>query len=275
MTKQDFDVITVDEWECPAENGVPILTMPNVPHALHGKGLQPRTIYGTTVWNFMRKACYKNAGFKSEVSGVEPEKGKLESHELFSYDYIKQEGVFQRCIALSKEEHNFIHSGRMITMYKNGNIYYPKSYVLKVVENGFKLIHDYNVEHPDQEPLRVYDTYLEYLSTDLHDDMVDLIKKYDIKFYKAHIPRHKRWKGWHVIVGNKRYDTPYENMDDWKAAMDEAGKKDSDRILMDRIKNNPFQGGAYDEMNKIIKSSIERKIAGCKDGRLSKRKVTE
>lgn len=275
MTKEDFDVLLVDSWECPTESGAPILTMPNVPHALHGRGLQPRTIYGATVWNFMRKNCYANADYKSEVSGEEPPKGQLHSHELFVYDYLKQEGVFQRCVALTKDEHNFIHSGRMITMYKSGNIYFPKSYVLKVVENGFRLISEYNKAHPDQEPLRVFDTFLEYLDTDLRDDMVRLIEAYDIKFYGVHIPKNKRWKGWHVIVGNKRYDSPYKSQKDWAKAMEEASKNDTERIVMERLKDNPFQRGAYRELNKIFETPIENKIAGCKNGRLSKRKEKE
>lgn len=266
MTKDDFDVITVDHWECPAENGVPILTMPNIPRALHGNGLQPRTIYGKTVWDFMRKKCYLDADYKSEISGIEPPKGRLESHELFSYDYLKQEGIFQRCIALTKEEHAFIHSGRLITMYKEGNVFYPKHYVLKVVENGYKLIHDYNVAHPDQEPLRTYVTTLEYLDTDLHDDMVRLIQKYDIKFYREHIPKNKLWKGWHVIVGSKRYNSPYKSAQDWKDAMSEMNKNDSERAI-----SNPFQGEAYDEWDRILKTDIESRIAGCGNGRLSKR----
>ena len=45
---------------------------------------------------------------------------------------------------------------------KNKNPLYPKSYVLRVVENCFSLVHKYNLKHKD-EPLRVYATYLEYL----------------------------------------------------------------------------------------------------------------
>lgn len=271
MTKKDFDIIKVDHWECPEENGAAILTMPNIPRALHGKGMQPRTIYGTTVWNFMRKKCYMNAGYKSEISGEEPEKGRLESHELFSYDYVTQEGVFKRCIALTKEEHAFIHSGRLITMYKNGNIYYPKSYVLKVIENGYRIISDYNKSHPDKEPLRAYSTTLNFLDTDLKDDVISLIKKYDIKFYEEKLPKNKYWKGWHVIVNRKRYDSPYKNVEDWEAAMSQASKTDSERIVANNIENNPFKGSVYDEMEKIINGKVETKIAGCKNGRLNKR----
>lgn len=273
MTKKDFDVIKVNRWECPTDNGAPILTMPNIPKPLHGKGLQPRTIFGASTWNFMRKACYANADFKSEISGEVPPKGQLHAHELFSYNYEKQEGVFIRCIALTKREHDFIHSGRLITMFKRGVMYYPKTYVLDVVENGFKIIHEYNLEHPDDEPLRCYATILDYLECpELHDEIVELIEKYDIKFYEEHIKKNKRWKGWHVIVGKNRYDSPFEKQSDWEAAMEEREKTDTLRNA-----NNPFDDDIYRQMREAMEkvkkmARVEAKIAGCKNGRLSKRK---
>jgi hypothetical protein len=267
MKKEDCDLIMVDYWECPKENGAPILTMPNVPHALHGEGLQPRTIYGRTTWDFMRKSCYANAGYASEVSGEVPPKGQLHAHELFSYDYLKQEGVFVRCVALTKMEHDFIHSGRLLTMYRRGNPLYPKTYLLRVVENGFNIIYQYNKEHPDEEPLRCYATFLDYLAVpDLTQEMSDLIDRYNIKFYAEDLPRPKRWRGWHVIVGNKRYDTPYECQGDWEKAMAKRNGEDNYHSL-----KNPFSGEGFDEVDSILKSRAETKIAGCKNGRLSKR----
>lgn len=267
MEKKEYDIIKIDKWECPSENGVAILTMPNIPYALHGEGLQPRTILGRKTWDIMRKACYANADFKSEVSGIEPPKGQLHSHELFSYDYTKQEGVFQRCVAITKQEHDFIHSGRLLTMYKHGNPLYPKSYVLSVVENGFNIISSYNTEHRDEEPLRCYATFLDYLKVpDLVQEMESLIDRYNIKFYAEKLPQSKRWKGWHVIVDGKRYDTPYACQSDWQEAMDKRNKVEEVRNLV-----NPVQGDGVNAIEAILKERVERKIAGCKNGRLSKK----
>lgn len=268
MREEDIDVIKVDHWECPKENGVAILTMPNVPKALHGPGCQPRTIYGKTVWEFMRKGCYLKADYKSEVSGIEPPKGQLHAHELFSYDYLKQEGVFVRCVALAKIEHDFIHSGRLYTLFRRNNPLVPKSYLLKVVENGFTIISSYNKAHPDEEPLRCFDTFIDYLhDPDLHDEMLALIEKYDIKFYGVVIPKKKEWRGWHVIVGDKRYDSPYKCQADWEEAMRATDPTDKLRSI-----KNPFQGGVYDVLNDMINGKTETKLAGCKNGRVSKRK---
>ena len=270
MDKKDFDCIKVDYWECPKENGAPILTMPNIPKALMGKGMQPRTIYGKTTWDFMRKRSYYLAGYKSEITGEEAPKGQLHAHELFSYDYAKHEGEFKRIIVLTKMEHDFIHSGRLITLYKEGNITVPKSYILKVVENGFKIVHEWNESHPEEEPLRVYRTFLDYLEVDsIKNEMIALIKKYDIKFYKENVSSGQWFKGWHVIVGNKKYDTPYKNQTEWEEAM--RGARANDTV---RNQVSPFVGNVYDEMDAIInqKAAIIDKIAGCKPGgRLSKR----
>ena len=249
---EPFDIKKVKQWQCPEGTGVPLITMPNVPRPLHGKGMQPRTIFGKTTWDFMRKSAYYNAGYKCEICGREPEKGDLHAHELFSYDYDKQTGKFERVVAICRTCHDGIHSGRLITMFKNKNPLYPKSYVLRVVENCFSLVHKYNLEHKD-EPLRVYGTYLEYVDVpELRDEMLSLIKKYDIKFYEEDVPKHKRWKGWKVIVGKNTYDSPYKSQGDWQEAMKEANAKDNVRNIPDR-----FSGGVFDEIDKIIDSSTQ------------------
>ena len=244
---EPFDIEKVKQWQCPEGTGIPLITMPNVPRPLHGQGMQPRTIFGKTTWDFMRKSAYYNAGYKCEICGREPKKGDLHAHELFSYDYDKQTGKFERVVAICRTCHDGIHSGRLITMFKNKNPLYPKSYVLRVVENCFSLVHKYNLEHKD-EPLRVYGTYLEYVDVpELRDEMLSLIKKYDIKFYEEDIPRHKRWKGWKVIVGKNTYNSPYKSQGEWQEAMEEANARDNIRNIQ-----NPFSGGVFDEIDKLL-----------------------
>lgn len=243
-----YIVKTTTKWECPAETDTPLITMPNVPRPLHG--LPPRKIMGATAWNHMRKRCYFDAGYKCEICGADPPKGQLHAHELYSYDWKKGTGKFERCIAICKQDHDFIHSGRLITMYKSGNVLYPKSYVLSVVEKGFKLVHDYNEAHPDDKPLRVYATFLEYLKVpELCDEMEQLVDKYNIEFYKE--PTKKsvaKWADWKLLFGNKEYPTPYKDGAEWLAAMEEASKHDVMRAV-----ENPFTGEAFDAIDNILK----------------------
>lgn len=248
MTKaKRYDVVKQDGWVCPAGTGVPLITMPNVPKPLHG--LPPRVIMGKTTWDHVRKKCYYDAGYKCEVCGCEPPKGQLHAHELYSYDYKAGTGKFERCIAICKQDHDFIHSGRLITLYKQGNLLYPKEYVLGVVEKGFKLIHDYNCTHRNKEPLRVYSTFLEYLKVDsIHDEMVELLDKYDIKFYQ-HPDEGAAWGDWRLILGNKEYPTPYADMNEWAKAMEEKSKTDTARMV-----SNPFDGESFDLVKAILGS---------------------
>ena len=206
---EPFDIEKVKQWQCPEGTGIPLITMPNVPRPLHGKGMQPRTIFGKSTWDFMRKSAYYNAGYKCEICGREPEKGDLHAHELFSYNYDKQTGKFERVVAICRTCHDGIHSGRLITMFKNKNPLYPKSYVLRVVE-------------------------------------------YDIKFYEEDVPKHKRWKGWKVIVGKNTYNSPYKSQGDWQEAMKEASAKDNMRNVPD-----PFSGGVFDEIDKIVDNNTQ------------------
>lgn len=238
MDKKEFDFEVVNTWTCPTGTGVPLITMPNVPKPLHR--LNPRNIMGQTTWDHVRKRCYYNAHYKCEICGIDfaEIKPRYAAHELYSYDYKKGTGTFERCIAICAKCHDAIHSGRLITMYKNGNPLYPKEYVLKVVEHCFKLVSDYNNEHEDQEPLRLYYTFLEYLKMpDLNYEMVTLIAKYHIQFY-AEPKRIAKWPDWKLIIGNKEYPTPYKSEEEWAAAMEENNKAnvEIERTMYNRLK---------------------------------------
>lgn len=211
--------------------------------------MQPRTIYGNYMWTRLRKITYHKANFKCEICGCDPDKGKLHAHELFSYDYDEAEGVFERTVALCKTCHDFIHSGRLVTMHKRGNFMYPKSYVLKVVEHGFELIKKYNDTHKNKAPLRAFGTFLDYLEEDdLRPDMLRLIDKYDISFYDQ--PKKlEDWKKWHVVVNRQKYYTPYKDQNDWEKAMEERSRGDTVINMED-----PFSGGVFDELKEILKN---------------------
>lgn len=247
MKAKRYDVVKVNQWVCPTGTGVPLITMPNVPKPLHG--LPPRVIMGKSTWDHVRKKCYYDAGYKCEICGDEPPKGQLHAHELYSYDYKNGTGKFERCIAICKKDHDFIHSGRLITMLKNKNVLYPREYVLSVVEKGFKLIHDYNCLHRNEKPLRVYSTFLEYLKVpSIHDDMIRLFDKYDIRFYQ-HPDKGADWSDWKLLIGKREYPTPYANIDEWKEAMEEKSKQDTARMA-----ENPFSGGVFDLVEAIFNS---------------------
>lgn len=216
----DYDVRMVGKWKCPKEGGPQLLTMPNIPSPLHGKGCQPRTILGQTEWDKIRKRTYYNAMYKCEICGCEPPKGKLHAHELFSYNYKTRVATFDRPVAVCKSCHDFIHSGRMLTCYRKGEPYYPKSYLLKTIEHGFKIISDASID--SKKKLRVYAGLLEYVrDPNLHNEMIELINRYNIKFYIPMAGSEQAWGEWKVIINNETYNSPYKNEEEWQEAMQE------------------------------------------------------
>lgn len=246
----DYDVKVVDKWECPNENGVDILTMPNIPRPLHGQNMQPRTIYGAAAWNRTKTLARFKAGYKCEICGDEPEDSRnYHTHELFSYNYKTCVGTFKRVVAICKTDHDFIHSGRMLTLYRKGNPLYPKSYLLKVAEHGFKQVYEYNLNRGRKAKKRVYISFLDYLSEpSLHDEMKALIENYDISFYCPSCYYKKQednWEKWRVVVDGETYHSPYHNQEEWEAAMNKTN--DTTRKAID-----PFKGGVFDALDKML-----------------------
>lgn len=244
MTKTQ-DVITITKWEAPDEPGVKILTMPNVPYPTHN--LAPRTVLGRKVWDEMRRKCYDDAGHRCEVCGAE---GVVHAHELYDIDYENQTVTFNRCVCLCPLCHlRCIHTGRALTLYKKNSPLMTRSALLEGAEHCFKLIHDYNSVHRSSEPLRVFSAWLDYAKQpELTETMEDLFKKYEVKFYKVQQKWYdsKHWRKWKLIIDGKEYPTPYASVEEWQKAMEKNNKKRTPEVY------NPFKGGIYDEVEKIL-----------------------
>lgn len=238
----NLDLQYVTSWGPPAGNDLrPLIAMPNLPKMIHGRGMQPRTILRPSEWDAMRKACYEDAGFKCEICGVEVgvdiPKRQLHAHECFVIDYEKGTATFIGCFATCMLDHiGAIHSGRCLTLWKDKNPLYPTEFLLAGAEKAFTIISSYNRDHPEAD-LRAYSTFIEYLKHDeLREPMLELIKKYDIKFYMEDPRKMAKWGDWRLIFNGEEYPTPYKNEKEWKKAMEEAGKNDSARIYATKKK---------------------------------------
>lgn len=239
----------VDKWVAPEDGGAPILSMPNVPHPLHN--LAPRTILGTTTWNHMRNRCYFEAHYTCEACGAKVKteyydngavhhqyhddgtiaKRNLHAHELYTYDYEKGTARFERCVSLCECCHvRFIHSGRMLTMYKQGDPLTTAERVLEGLEHGFEQIKKYNDEHKGGEKLRVYYAVIDYVDDPIIGEKVwSLIDKYNIEFYMPDGEMYPKgvpvWGGWKLVIGNKEYDSPFHSQKEWEKAMEKNNKE--------------------------------------------------
>lgn len=251
MPKGKYDIKLVNKWRPPKYSDLrALIAMPNIPKPTHG--LAPRTLLGVAAWNGMRKAAYAEANNTCEICGAKPENLRhRHGHEVYEIDYEKGTVKFVRVFCVCALCHlGCIHSGRAITLYKQGNPLYPKDFLLEGAEHAFKIINEYNQEHPKAD-LRAYATFLDYLKCDeLREPMEKLIDKYHAKFYKEDSKKVADWGDWKLIIGNQTYQTPYKSEDDWKVAMEERSKQDSARQIVNR-----FKGNVYDELDSIIKKA--------------------
>lgn len=249
-----YDVKLVDGWLPPSgEDLRPLIAMPNIPRPLHG--VNPRTLLGASTWNHMRKLCYAQANDTCEICGYKPENLRhRHGHEVYEIDYAHGTAKFVKVFCLCSLCHlACIHTGRALTLWKKKNPLYPTEFLLKGAEHAFKIIHDYNVEHPDAD-LRAYSTFLDYLKHDeLKGTMEELIKKYDIKFY-TEVEDMAEWGDWKLIVGNREYPTPYASKEEWRATFEDREASDTARILQKNIEDK-FSGDVFDEVNKLLNNA--------------------
>ena len=247
-----YDVKLITKWIPPEGDDLrPLIAMPNIPKPLHG--VAPRTVLGTTTWNHMRKAAYFSANDTCEICREKPEQlRRRHGHEVYEIDYEKGIAKFVRVFCICSLDHlACIHTGRAITLFKQGNPLYPKEFLLEGAEKAFKTIYEYNKDNPGAD-LRAYITFLEYLKRDeLREPMEKLIEKYDIKFYMEDPDKLAEWADWKLIIGDNEYPTPYADMKEWEEAMKERGEKDTARIAQKNMEEK-FAGGVYDDLDKII-----------------------
>lgn len=235
----------IASWQAPDAGGAPLLTMPNVPLPLHKQC--PRNIMSTNEWqaqeakkprekrrNWQKtcKTCYETAGDVCEICGQKLS-GKLhdiypmhQSHELYSYDYENYTATFERCVCLCRPCHMFIHSGRALTCYQKHEPLWDKQYMLSLAERGFALIQQWNHLHPDDEPLRVYETFNDWLEEpSLSLEMQELLAQYEIKMYSAtnRTDWENAWGKWKLVFEGKEYPGLYTSKAQWREEMDKNG----------------------------------------------------
>lgn len=252
MTKKDYDIKLVTKWTPPEGGDLrPLIAMPNIPKPLHSQA--PRTLLGASTWNHMRSACYAKADNTCEICGDKPENLRhRHAHEVYAIDYEKGTARFVRAFCVCALDHlGCIHTGRAITLFKQGNPLYPKEFLLEGAEKSFKIIQEYNKDHPEAD-LRAYATFLDYLKCDdLREEMDGLIEKYKVRFYQEDEKKMARWRAWKLIIGEREYPTPYKNREEWEEAMKKNGENDTARMLQKSVEEK-FSGGVYDELDKIL-----------------------
>lgn len=160
----------------------------------------------------------------------------------------------------------FIHSGRMLTMYKQGDPLTTTESVLNSIEHGFKQIKQWNDDHYGEEKLRVYYAVIDFVDDPAVGEKVrELIDKYEIEFYmpdgKLFPKGNPVWIGWKLIIGNKEYPSPFHSRKEWEDTMAENNAKqlEARRSWINRFKK--FEGVDNVEItDKDIKKINDAKI---------------
>jgi hypothetical protein len=166
-----------------------LLLHPNIVKPLHG--LAPRTLMPKKDWDALRREAYARNNYHCHACGVyraydvgrlrfDDESGEtLDCHEFYKIDYEKKTVELLELVALCKNCHAYVHSGRMSSMYERGQLDEEDCYII--------------VNHGDSVLARVG------LKKGLPDD----------KDYKD------EWKEWRLIYEGKEHFSKWLDYFDW------------------------------------------------------------
>lgn len=118
-----------------------LLLHPNIPKPLHG--CAPRVVKGSKWWDEKRRDAYARHQDRCWACGVHKsqQKGKtkwLEAHECYEIDYVRGRMELVEVAALCHYCHNFIHSGRLNILEREGEVSHAEAELIR--EHGRNLI---------------------------------------------------------------------------------------------------------------------------------------
>ncbi len=86
-----------------------ILTIELVPKTAWYKNV--RSEMSQEQWDYIRKNCYRKAGYKCEICSGKGDKWPVECHEIWEYDDTKKKQTLKGMIALCPDCHKVKHAG--------------------------------------------------------------------------------------------------------------------------------------------------------------------
>ena len=168
-----------------------ILLHPNIPKPLHG--IAPRTLMKASRWNDIRREAYAKNNYHCWACGVyrsynvdklrfEDESGEtLDCHEFYEIDYNEKTSTLVEFVALCKNCHAYVHSGRMNSMYEKGQLDEEDCYI--ITQHGNRVLAEAGLN--------------------------PLSKIVDANTYQD------EWKKWRLIVDGKSHYAILEDYWDW------------------------------------------------------------
>ena len=184
-----------------------ILTHENIPKPLHGRN--PRTILGKKWWDIEREKAYAANDYHCLACGEKPgrdEKHRLEAHEFYEIDHETAIVKYIEPVALCKNCHSFIHSGRMYSLYKKGQM--SRDRILTILNRGFKLLKENKLS-------AYWNTKFLWLILNGYSEAKAEVYLLD----RDLIPISKyanKWSEWTLEMNGKKYYSLYENEQEWE-----------------------------------------------------------
>lgn len=181
-----------------------ILLCPNIPKPLHG--LNPREIAGQAWWDQQRKIAYASTDYHCAACGIHKSAAKyhkwLEAHELYEYDYAIGKQEFKEIVPLCHSCHNFIHSGRMLTLWRKDELETEK--IEDILCHGFNTLAGANLKmnrfalaFSKEVNILIFFTYVSY-------------------GYETGPKSSAQWSDWHLIFNDQKYYSKFKNFKEWE-----------------------------------------------------------
>jgi len=185
-----------------------LLTSPQIPKPLHG--VNPRTILGQVWWDYERQAAYKTKDYHCWACGIHKTEAlyrqHLEAHEDYDINWKTGEVKLREIVALCHSCHNFVHSGRLLWLYKSGQI--DRSQIECILHHGFSVCQ--------------WGGVTPFIGAYVTEGQVNGMSEGEaLKFGRekggweppAMIAA---WEQWHLVIDDKIYPTPYKDINEWR-----------------------------------------------------------
>lgn len=180
-----------------------ILLHPNIPKPLHG--IAPRVIKGDDWWNSVRQTAYSKNDYHCWACGIHKNENKyhrwLEAHEIYEIDYCVGEVKFIDICALCHSCHNFIHSGRLWSIFLKNEV--SKEKIEDILIHGFEVLKKNNLKMNSfaltvakRINLSIFEKYIKY---GFHRYGISLVG----------------WNDWCMLIDGVKYKGKFKDFDEW------------------------------------------------------------
>lgn len=185
-----------------------LLTSPQIPKPLHG--VNPRSIFGRSWWDEKRKKAYNTFNNHCWACGTHKDESLyrqyLEAHEDYDINWKTGKVKLKEIVALCHSCHNFIHSGRLLAIYRAGEV--AKDYVECILRHGFSIC-----RWGEVTPFigaYVTEGIIKGMSTDEAWAYGRNKGGWEPPEYIA------SWENWHLVLENEKYYSKFKDINEWQ-----------------------------------------------------------